>query len=38
MARLCLGHQRGAAADLRRSLQIEPGEPELAGCLERLGG
>ena len=38
MARLCVGDERGAAADLERSLAIEPEQPELRAYLERLGG
>lgn len=38
MARLCLGDPKGAARDLRRSLAIDPEQPEIRRVVAELGG
>jgi tetratricopeptide (TPR) repeat protein len=38
LARLCLGDPAGAARDLRRSLEIDPNQPEIRRALGELGG
>jgi tetratricopeptide (TPR) repeat protein len=38
VARLCLGDEAGAAAALRRSLALDPDQPELRRQLAELGG
>ncbi len=38
LARLCLGDAPGAAADLRRSLALDPNQPELRRALAAVGG
>jgi tetratricopeptide (TPR) repeat protein len=38
MARLCLGDPEGAARDLRRSLAIDPEQPEIRRAVAELGG
>jgi Flp pilus assembly protein TadD len=38
LARLCLGDPAAAAAAFRRSLEIDPGQPEIRRALEDLGG
>jgi Flp pilus assembly protein TadD len=38
LARLCLGDRAGAAHDLRRSLALDPNQPEIARALAQIGG
>ncbi|MEA2601586.1 MAG: hypothetical protein QOF89_2578 [Acidobacteriota bacterium] len=38
LARLCLGDPAGAARDFRRSLEIDPDQPEIRRALGELGG
>jgi tetratricopeptide (TPR) repeat protein len=38
LARLCLGDPAGAARDFRRSLEIDPNQPEIRRALGELGG
>jgi tetratricopeptide (TPR) repeat protein len=38
LARLCLGDAEGAARSLRRSLEIDPEQPEVRRALRELGG
>lgn len=38
LARLCLNDATGAAANFRRSLEIDPNQPEIRRALRQLGG
>ena len=38
LARLCLNDAAGAAANFRRSLEIDPNQPEIRRALSQLGG
>jgi Flp pilus assembly protein TadD len=38
VARLCLGNTSGAADALRRSLALDPNQPQLRSRLAELGG
>jgi tetratricopeptide (TPR) repeat protein len=38
LARLCLGDRDGAVTDLRRSLTLDPNQPEIARALKQISG